>query len=258
VTPPLLLLVDDAPELGVIVRALGKRAGCTVEVRQSVAEAWDWLTEQTPNLVLLDLNLVGPSGIELCQRVRASASLAALPIALFGQWGLPGDVAAALDAGVDFVFCKDLVCRADEWQQRLHEILALDHGRIRPWSLGLVTTGEESATPAEGYAMLRRAMRHASIRWLSPGILRGIVCRALRQVFAPSLPPSELSAWLSPDGLSSNAVRPPVVPRPEVTAALALSLSEWFWRLLGTEASAPVRTFLAAAVPGSQTMPPPS
>src|SRR5206468_12370393 len=142
---PLLLLVDDAPELGVIVTALGKRAGCEVVVRKDVAGGLELMAQCRPALVLLDINLGGQSGLDLCRRARASAELASIPLALFSQPGLPGDVAAGLEAGADFLFSKDLVCRPREWQRRLQEILSARNGQPAPWSLGWAA--EQPAPP---------------------------------------------------------------------------------------------------------------
>src|SRR5258708_4034997 len=94
---PLLLLVDDAPEIGIIVERLGKRAGQEVICCADALVGWDYL-EQTiasggaastrmprPDLVILDLNLPGVSGVELCRRIRATPELETLPVALFSH-----------------------------------------------------------------------------------------------------------------------------------------------------------------------------
>src|SRR5260221_465897 len=118
-----LLLVDDDPDLAVIVSLLGKRAGHRVTCCADVPSAWARLGEGLPDLVLLDVNLPGESGLELCRRARNAgperAGLAEIRIALFVQPALTGDVAAGLEAGADFLISKDLVSRPEEWQQRV-------------------------------------------------------------------------------------------------------------------------------------------
>ena len=49
-TKPLVLLVDDVPELGVLVASLNKRAGYTTACRPDVPSAWDYLREDRPDL----------------------------------------------------------------------------------------------------------------------------------------------------------------------------------------------------------------
>src|SRR4051812_37663767 len=100
---PLLLLVDDEPALGDIVSYLGKRLGIEVAVCLDVPSAWDFLQTRRPDLLLLDKNLTGISGPELCRRIRATPSLSDLRVSLFSHWGQPADVAAGFEAGADFV-----------------------------------------------------------------------------------------------------------------------------------------------------------
>ena len=91
-------------------------------MRLDADAAWLALGERRPDLVLLDVNLPGASGLDWLRRVRAAPEHAGLAVALYTHWGLPADVAAGLDAGVDFVFDKDLATRPADWQRRLLEI----------------------------------------------------------------------------------------------------------------------------------------
>ena len=99
-TLPLLVLVDDAPEIGVIVKHLGVRAGQDVRVYEDVAGAWDFLTRARPDLLIVDLNLSGENGLVLCRRVRATPAFTQLAVALFTNWDRPEDVIAGLEAGI--------------------------------------------------------------------------------------------------------------------------------------------------------------
>ena len=90
-----LLLVDDDPELGLIVGVLARKAGQALSCRPDVESAWAALAESRPELVLLDLELPGASGLDLLRRARADAGLSGLRVALFCQSGLAARVAAA-------------------------------------------------------------------------------------------------------------------------------------------------------------------
>ena len=120
---PSLLVVDDAPEIVRLVEWLGRRQGYEVRSAGDVQAAWQTLQEWRPDLVLLDLNLPGDNGLVLCRRLRQASELASLPVALFGDWQRSDDIAEGLEAGIDFMIAKDLLCRPDEWQARLQEIL---------------------------------------------------------------------------------------------------------------------------------------
>ena len=135
---PLLLLVDDAPEIALIIRKLCQHAGPEIVSRPDAESAWEYLHShgvapgeeepRRPDLLLLDLNLPGLSGIDLCKRVRAEERLAGLPVALFSHWDRTEDIAAALEVGTDYIISKDLLCQPAAWRERIAEILSPLHG----------------------------------------------------------------------------------------------------------------------------------
>jgi CheY-like chemotaxis protein len=235
VSKPSLLLVDDAPDLGAVVTALGRRCGCDVACRPDAASAWEYLRAARPDLVLLDVGLPGESGLELCRRLRAAPGLAGLRVALFSHWGLPADVAAGLEAGADFLFSKDLVCKPDEWRRRLFEALAWRRGRRAAFS----------PRPAGDWvARTNQALAHPSLRRPGPEVVRVLLRRALREAFPPD---AGAEAWLAPGGAALDPGRLPPVPA-EAVGALVGSLSDLAWRLLGADESAAFRSALSGAV----------
>jgi PAS domain S-box-containing protein len=124
--PARILLVEDMPEIGLVAQRLGRRAGHVIDWLTTAEAAWDYLQHpnQRPDLLLLDINLPGMSGPELCRRLRATPELAGLTVALFSQMDRPEALAAGRAAGADFVLSKDLLSRPAVWQRRLQEMLA--------------------------------------------------------------------------------------------------------------------------------------
>src|SRR5262245_19839750 len=82
---PLILVIDDLPEIRLIVQRLGKQAGFRVVGCPHAEAAWDYLYQTTPDLILLDINLPGASGLDMCQRLRETPTMARLRVALFCQ-----------------------------------------------------------------------------------------------------------------------------------------------------------------------------
>ena len=127
---PLLLLVDDAPDVALVVRRLGRQAGFGLEHCPDGDAAWDYLRRVAegaaprPALVLLDYNLPGETGAEWCRRLRAAPAWAGLPVALFSHWGDRADLVAAHAAGADHVLSKDLLAEPEVLSARLRAILA--------------------------------------------------------------------------------------------------------------------------------------
>jgi DNA-binding response OmpR family regulator len=243
-----LLLVDDDPDLGLIVTALARQGGHTVACCPDVPTAWKALQRTVPDLLLLDVNLPGISGVELCRRVRVSGGLARLPVALFTHWGLPGDVAAGLEAGADFVLAKDLIVRPPDWQRRLEEILARAHGQPPGPSLGW--EADAGAGPlGDWVGPLNKVLGHASLRRLGAEVLHVVLRRALEQTSNGNrLPATDLLSWLK-DGTRLDPGLVGSVPARLACAFLA-QLADQLWCLLGTEGSAALRLALAEILPG--------
>jgi CheY-like chemotaxis protein len=235
---PLVLLVDDVPEMALLVAALGKRGGYEAASCSDVPSAWEYLGERLPDLILLDVHLPGGDGLELCRRARATPALADLLIALFGHWGRPSDIVAGLKAGVDFVVSKDLISQPAAWHQRLEEILPSAHGQRRTPLLGWRTEGDASELVLDWADALHRALAQACWRRLGDEVRRFVLQQALSRAF----PGEHTDAWIHADGLALNTA---CVSR-ETQATLVTSLAEQMWRLLGTEASKPFRNALAS------------
>jgi two-component system, OmpR family, alkaline phosphatase synthesis response regulator PhoP len=256
VSKPLLLLVDDALEMALIVVKLGRRAGWEAAVAVDAGSAWEALAQRRPDLVLLDVNLPGVSGLDWLRRVRATPQFTDLPVALYTHWGLPADVAAGLDAGVDFVFDKELATRPADWQRRLEEIgkVRRDGKVVGAWSNdGARRTMEGEARPVPPpqawAAAFNQALRHPSLRRLSREVLPAVLRRALTQAFGASIGGGDFDAWVAPDGLDPERLPPSFAPGSPVD--LAVCLAEQIRRLLGDEAGAAFENALAAA-PGIQ------
>ncbi len=121
---PHLLLVEDMPDIGLIVQRLTRDVGYSMKWVTSAEEAWEYLREARPDLVLLDIHLPGMDGVELCRRLRAAPDQADLPIALFSQAANADDLSAGMAAGANFVLSKELLCQPDAWRRQVEAMLA--------------------------------------------------------------------------------------------------------------------------------------
>jgi CheY-like chemotaxis protein len=242
---PLLLLVDDARDMALIVGRLCRRARCSLHHCPDAPSAREFLQGQRPDLLLLDVNLVGMSGPELCRCVRETPRLANLPVAVFTHEGLSDDVAAGLEAGADFLFSKDLVLAPDAWEARLAEILRASRSRRTAAPLRWQGEATHFPVPTDWIAALNGALRLPALRGSGPPVVRILLRRALSQVFGPS----ETDSWLTPDGCALDPAR---VPPAAAHAAIGLAdaLSEQVSCVLGTSVCTPFRGALSAAIPG--------
>jgi CheY-like chemotaxis protein len=251
-TAALILLVDDAPDIGVIVRRFGRQAGQTVAVEPSAEAAWFYLQNaRRPDLAIFDVHLPGASGLELCRQVRATAGLSDLPVALFSHWQRPGDIAAGLDAGANFLLSKDLLCRPEAWQCRVAEILQPPAGRWPSFFLRCLDA------PPAGLGRLAQELGPALVKaagWLDAKVMHALVRRAWRQVYPKTLALAvdEPDRPLALDGLALDADRLSAHELPAFLRAFA----EQVWCLLGTADCAPFWAALAAVAPPDCESPP--
>jgi excisionase family DNA binding protein len=98
-----VLLVDDNPVFVEYLREIVRVADATVRV-ECAADGFQagQLTETfRPQLVVLDINMPGISGIELCRRLRASSTTASARIVILSGALSNEYIAAARTAGAD-------------------------------------------------------------------------------------------------------------------------------------------------------------
>ncbi|MFQ5534405.1 MAG: phosphate regulon transcriptional regulator PhoB [Sphingomonadales bacterium] len=101
-TPPTkILLVEDDASLVELVRYNLEQEGFIVRQVSDGEEALLAVSEEPPDLVLLDWMLPLVSGIEICRRLRNSADTAAIPVIMLTARTEESDKIRGLDVGAD-------------------------------------------------------------------------------------------------------------------------------------------------------------
>jgi two-component system KDP operon response regulator KdpE len=98
-----ILVVDDEPQLRRVMRATLTDLGYIVIDAKSGEEALEKLHHDTPDIILLDLNMPGIGGLETCRAVRAGSDI---PIIVLSVRNTERDKVDALDAGADDYITK--------------------------------------------------------------------------------------------------------------------------------------------------------
>lgn len=93
-----LLIVDDEPQIRRVLKASLTSHGYETYEAKSGEEALQALREQRFDLVLLDMNMPGMSGLEVCREMRQTSEVA---IVMLTVRDAEQDKVAALDAGAD-------------------------------------------------------------------------------------------------------------------------------------------------------------
>src|SRR2546423_5348970 len=80
---PLVLVVDDDPQVRELVRANLELEGYTVREAGSAAEGLGALEEQAPDLILLDVMMPQMDGWEMLRRVQERHGIGSIPVVMF-------------------------------------------------------------------------------------------------------------------------------------------------------------------------------
>jgi two-component system KDP operon response regulator KdpE len=93
-----ILIVDDEPQIRRVLRTTLTSQGYTVAEARTGDEALEQIRNERPDLILLDVNMPGISGLETCREIRSSSDI---PIIMLTVRSSEHDKVQALDAGAD-------------------------------------------------------------------------------------------------------------------------------------------------------------
>jgi DNA-binding response OmpR family regulator len=102
-----ILLVEDDPDIALSLRTkLEREGGYDVEVVADGPSGLARATEAPPELVVLDVNLPGMDGFEVCRRLRKAPATAAVPVIMLTARIGEDDRVRGLDLGADDYITK--------------------------------------------------------------------------------------------------------------------------------------------------------
>ena len=156
-------MVDDDPQALRYIRSILKDAGYHPLVTGDPNELPDLLRKHQPDLVLLDLLLPGPDGIELMERLPA---LADRPVIFLSGYGRDETIARALEAGAADYIVKPF--SPTELVARIQAALRKEEGPAGPYRTGdLLINYAERRVSVGGRAVPVTATEYDLLRALS-------------------------------------------------------------------------------------------
>lgn len=103
-----ILLVDDDADAREVIARILRRAGATVRVAASAAEAFDILGSWPPDLLVSDIAMPDGDGFDLIARVRREFAGRRMKAAALSARTVPADRQRALNAGFDLHLAKPI------------------------------------------------------------------------------------------------------------------------------------------------------
>lgn len=101
---PVILLVDDNPQNLQVLGKLLKEQKYKIEFSLNGESTLEWLKNKKFDLILLDLNMPGMNGFEVCRRIRSNTELHNLPIIFLSAESERESILKGFEAGAqDYV-----------------------------------------------------------------------------------------------------------------------------------------------------------
>lgn len=105
---PVALVVDDSPELRLLMSSLCRNLGLQVVAVHDGESALAAASEAPPDIVCLDLMLPTVSGLEVCERLKSQPATAHVPVLIASARPYPQDRVEAEMAGADAYLTKPI------------------------------------------------------------------------------------------------------------------------------------------------------
>ena len=135
-----IIIVEDDEDIADSIRYNLDREGFRVRLAVTGENALSLIFDGPPSLILLDLNLPGMNGFEICRRLRAEPSTATIPILMLTARADETDKVLGLNMGADDYITKpfsmrELVARVNAALRRSEgsrvDRPAFDNGSLR-------------------------------------------------------------------------------------------------------------------------------
>jgi two-component system, OmpR family, KDP operon response regulator KdpE len=164
-----ILVVDDEPQIRRVMRVSLTGEGYEVEDARAGGEALQKLRARRYDLMILDMNLPGMPGLEVCRQARESSALAILVLTVRNT---EQDKVEALDAGADDFITKpfgmpELLARIRAALRRMPlspesgpQRLTLEDVEVDFQSRKLLAEGKEVRLTPKEFELLRYLITH--------------------------------------------------------------------------------------------------
>ncbi|HKC18854.1 MAG TPA: response regulator [Candidatus Dormibacteraeota bacterium] len=106
-----ILVVEDNPANQMLVQAVLEIDGYRVVVTASANEAVEQIRRETPDLILMDVQLPGQDGLSFTRQLKADAATANIPVVALTAHAMSGDRDLALEAGCSGYIAKPIDTR---------------------------------------------------------------------------------------------------------------------------------------------------
>jgi CheY-like chemotaxis protein len=120
-----ILVVDDEPAICVVMGIILKLSGYAVYRAHNVSQAYSYLEETKPDLIVADIMMPGVDGLTMIRQIKSKPELSDIPTVVLSALVTEQDKAAALQAGATAFLAKPFT--SDELKEVIEPILSNTH-----------------------------------------------------------------------------------------------------------------------------------
>ncbi len=165
-----ILIVEDEPAIVELVKYSLREAGWNVCAVANVADAWAFIQQRTPQLILLDWMLPDQTGLRLLSRIRLDRQFAAIPVIMLTAKSMEEDKIAGLNNGADDYVTKpfsprELLARAKALLRRkspehAQEVMSAGKVSLDPVSCSVALEGNKIDIGHAEFKLLKFFLAH--------------------------------------------------------------------------------------------------
>jgi len=203
---PAVLVVDDVEANRELIKACLSEVECDVRTAEDGLEALRSIERSRPDLVLLDVQMPGMDGLEVCRRIKGLEGGSLLPVVMITALDKTSDRVRALTSGADDYMSKpvdrvELVARVRSALKLKRVYDSLDSAERVIYALAAAVEAKDPYTEAHTERVARSARRLGERMGLSDDELdtlyRGGIIHDIGKIGVPDnilLKPGELDA----------------------------------------------------------------
>jgi CheY-like chemotaxis protein len=104
--PKTVMIIEDEPDAAEMFGEMMRVNGFRVVKIFSSVPAIPLLSQEKPDLVILDVMMPDISGLEVLRHIRSDPELASIPVIIVSAKSMPGDIKIGLEAGASIYLTK--------------------------------------------------------------------------------------------------------------------------------------------------------